>query len=361
MIDLAYDILPTTDKYERLDELFRTQVSWRSDCSVEIPLKKLNRATVVEGHAESNFNVRLFFYMWSTERIPWHPDDTLTHIGVNDEMQPLSEHEKDLLRFGFLHIDITDKSSVITKANRRTTGSVKLSFKFTQPPNVRHVSVCAVWEKTPEELTSQLYAQTASLYIGQATEKASRYPEKADQVQKKTVQALRPCGSPNDKLILAKTETLLLTCGEMFAEAWNNCDSEDQEEDDDIVAGDEVVSMMDPILLSIIQHPARCIFCTHRTCFDAQVFFRFQINSMNWQCPICCVKIRGIQDLYIDYHTKLALTQYPNQEKLIRRNDDTYAPIQDSTPEKVSLKREPHEIITIQEEDEEPVKKKIKH
>lgn len=127
------------------------------------------------------------------------------------------------------------------------------------------------------------------------------------------------------------------------------------------MAGDEVVSMMDPILLSIIQHPARCIFCTHRTCFDAQVFFRFQINSMNWQCPICCVKIRGIQDLYIDYHTKLALTQYPNQEKLIRRNDDTYAPIQNNTPEKASLKREPPEIITIQEEDEEPVKKKIKH
>ena len=58
---------------------------------------------------------------------------------------------------------------------------------------------------------------------------------------------------------------------------------------------DEYVSVMDPILLSIIQHPARCIFCTHSTCFDANVFFKFQVTSMNWQCPICCVKIRGIQ------------------------------------------------------------------
>lgn len=53
--------------------------------------------------------------------------------------------------------------------------------------------------------------------------------------------------------------------------------------------------MLDPISLARIQHPARCIFCTHKTSFDAVTFFKFQVNSMIWNCPICSVRIRGIQ------------------------------------------------------------------
>lgn len=55
------------------------------------------------------------------------------------------------------------------------------------------------------------------------------------------------------------------------------------------------MSVLDPIMLSRIEHPTRCIFCTHNTCFDAEVFFKFQVTSMQWKCPICLVKIRGIQ------------------------------------------------------------------
>lgn len=73
-------------------------------------------------------------------------------------------------------------------------------------------------------------------------------------------------------------------------------EDEDEENNEiEIYTGGEYVSVMDPIALSRIQHPARCIFCTHKTCFDAKVFFEFQVISMLWKCPICLVKIRGIQ------------------------------------------------------------------
>ncbi|KAG0741880.1 hypothetical protein G6F29_010035 [Rhizopus arrhizus] len=348
MIDLAYDRLPTTDKYERLDELFRTEVDWHHDkVSVSIPLKRLNRAAVVEGHASSDFNVRLFLYLWSSERLPWLPE-TLQQIAIdNEDWQALTETDQGLIRFGFHQLDITDKSPTITKANRRSTGEVRLRLAFDGLPRVRHVSVCAVWEKKPEELTAQLYAQTASLYLGQALEASSRHPAKASEVQQQAIDLLKPCGNQNDKLNLDKMETLLVACGQTFWEAWNS-QSEEEEEEEEVLLEDEYVSVMDPILLSIIQHPARCIFCTHSTCFDANVFFKFQVTSMNWQCPICCVKIRGIQDLYIDYQTKVALNKYPNQDRLLKQKDNTYTTT--SWIESNNGTKRTHEIITIQDE-----------
>lgn len=159
---------------------------------------------------------------------------------------------------------------------------------------MHHVSVCAVVEKSSEELTSHLYMQTSSLYIGRAMERASKNTIVADQVQQKAIGLLNSY-SQNDRLIVDKTEELFLSCADAFMTEWN-----DREEplDDDVVevyAGNEVISVLDPITLSIVQHPARCIFCTHNTCFDAKVFFEFQVKSMQWKCPICSVKIRGVQ------------------------------------------------------------------
>lgn len=69
----------------------------------------------------------------------------------------------------------------------------------------------------------------------------------------------------------------------------------DQPEELEVIAGDEYVSVTDPILLSIIQHPARCVFCGHASCFDALVFFKIQSTFLQWKCPVCNIKIRGIQ------------------------------------------------------------------
>jgi hypothetical protein len=107
------------------------------------------------------------------------------------------------------------------KANRRSTGSVPLTFTFHQgQPIIHHVSVCAVIEKTPEELVSQLYVQTASLYIGRAMEKSNKNIPEAQAVQEKVIDILRPYNQ-NDRLSLEKTQKLFISCASTFINAWN--------------------------------------------------------------------------------------------------------------------------------------------
>ncbi|KAG2236937.1 hypothetical protein BDF21DRAFT_448642 [Thamnidium elegans] len=371
IIDLAYDQLPITDKFERLEELYRTEVDWHKlendskQYTVEIPLKKLNRSIVVEGHASSKLNVRLFLYLWSSERMAWTPSSISLSVDHSAE-DCLSAQDKKLHEYGFNHIDITETTDAITKATRRSTGSLPFIFTFHgKRPNIRHVSVCAVIEKSSQELTSQLYVQTASLYIGQAMESSSRNVPQAQAVQKQVIELLRPFDL-KDKLDLIKTETIFLSCAEKFLTAWNNHDKEDKEEDDkdiEVYTGGEYVSVLDPIMLSRIEHPTRCIFCTHNTCFDAEVFFKFQVTSMQWKCPICLVKIRGIQDLYIDYHAKLALKKHPNEERFLLEKNDVYLPIEPLAPIQVDMKNIPEkrtvaEIISLDDDNDEITSKR---
>ncbi|CAO0795466.1 unnamed protein product [Mucor circinelloides] len=373
IIDLAYDQLPTSDKYERLDELFRSDVNWfkspsKDGCySLGIPLKKLNRSVVVEGHASSNINVRLFLYLWTSERMAWTPTTDIELFVESKKIDCLSENDKKIYSYGFKHTDITDKSDVIQKANRRSTSTLSLTFKFNdKQPNIRHVSVCAVIEKSTDELASQLYLQTSSLYIGRAMEKSSRNIPVAQQVQQTAVKVLSQYDL-NDKLQLQKTEALFLSCAQAFITEWNEHEDETKDDQDvEIFTGDEVVSMLDPISLARIQHPARCIFCTHKTSFDAVTFFKFQVNSMIWNCPICSVRIRGIQDLYIDYQTKKALTEYPDEEKFLRESNDTYRILpnlsESKTAASIAEKRplEDYQVISIDDDEADRSAKKVK-
>lgn len=221
MTDLAYDQLPTTDKFERLEELYKSSVDWhqhaQEEFTLDIPLKKLNKSIVVEGHASSKINVRLFLYLWSSEHMAWNPQ--ALHLSV-DGKECITEEGKKLHTYGFNHIDITEASESILKANRRSTSSISFVFRFEKRPVIRHISVCAVIEKSPEELSSQLYVQTASLYIGQAMESASKNIPLAQSVQQKVVALLNPL-SQNEKLDLNKTERLFLSCAETFLTAWN--------------------------------------------------------------------------------------------------------------------------------------------
>ncbi|KAI7898406.1 uncharacterized protein BX663DRAFT_525181 [Cokeromyces recurvatus] len=336
-IDLAYDKLPTTDKYERLEELFRIDVNWHtnaSNSSIDIPLKKLNRSIVVEGHASSNLNVRLFLYLWTSEFMSWTPSSDFKLFVDQNDKDCLTQSDRDIHLDGFKHIDITEKSVQIQKANRRSTGSVKFQFVFgkEKPSTIRHISVCAVVEKTEEELASQLYLQTSALYIGRAMERSSKKTiplEQQEEVQKKVVELLNPYDQAHDRLNLAKMEQLFLSCADTFIKEWNDDDEEERNNNDDddieVYTGAEVISMLDPISLEKIQHPTRCIFCKHNTCFDAVVFFKFQVKSMNWKCPLCYIKIRGIQDLYIDYQLKSILNKYPEQDKFLREYNNAYS------------------------------------
>lgn len=122
--------------------------------------------------------------------------------------------------FGFKHIDITDKSDMIKTANRRSTSSLSFRFDFgEQQPKIRHVSVCAVIEKSKEELASQLYVQTASLYIGRAMERSSKNVPLAQQTQDKVVQLLNKYNT-NDLLEIGKTCDLFMSCADTFKEEW---------------------------------------------------------------------------------------------------------------------------------------------
>ncbi|KAI8642553.1 hypothetical protein BD408DRAFT_443430 [Parasitella parasitica] len=363
-IDLAYDQLPTSDKYERLDELFRADVNWFKQSSkdgryfIDIPLKKLNKSIVVEGHASSNIDVRLFLYMWTSERMSWTPTADLGLFVDDAEKDSLSESDKKIYSYGFKHTDITDKSTAIGKANRRSTGTLSLGFKFgNSHPKIRHVSVCAVIEKTTDELASQLYLQTASLYIGRAMERSNRNISVSQQVQQTALKLLNQYYNLNEKLQLQKAESLFLACADAFITDWNEYEDENQDDQDvEIFTGDEIVSVLDPITLAKIEHPARCIFCTHNTSFDAITFFKLQVNFMMWSCPICSVRIRGIQDLYIDYQTKKALVKYPNEEKFLRDSNDTYSispSLSDAKTAASLTRKRPQEyhVISIEDDD----------
>ncbi|GAN01062.1 hypothetical protein MAM1_0004d00493 [Mucor ambiguus] len=374
IIDLAYDQLPTSDKYERLDELFRADVDWfKSPCkdgcySLHIPLKKLNRSIVVEGHASSNINVRLFLYLWTSERMAWTPTTDIELCIDSKQGNCLSDNDRKIYGYGFKHTDITDKSDAIQKANRRSTSTLSLAFKFIdKQPNIRHVSVCAVMEKSTDELASQLYLQTASLYIGRAMEKSNRNIPVAQQVQQTAVEILNQCNL-NDRLQLEKTEKLFLSCAEAFITEWNEHEDEKKDDQDlEIFSGDEVVSVLDPIGLARIQHPARCIFCTHKTTFDAVTFFKFQVTSMIWNCPICSVRIRGIQDMYIDYQTKQALIENPDEEKFLRERNDKYRIIPNLSENKITAsiaKKRPledYQVISIDDGEADKSNKKPKN
>lgn len=75
-------------------------------------------------------------------------------------------------------------------------------------------------EKSKEELASQLYVQTAALYIGRAMEKSSRNVPLAQKVQDKVVQLLNKYNT-NDKLEIEKTCDLFISCADAFIEEWN--------------------------------------------------------------------------------------------------------------------------------------------
>ncbi|KAI9480462.1 MAG: hypothetical protein EXX96DRAFT_562816 [Benjaminiella poitrasii] len=367
LIDLAYNKLPTTDKYERLDELFRVD---NVKSSVTIPLKKLHRSIVVEGHASSSLNVRLFLYFWTSEFMAWTPSDNFQLL--MDSNDCLTESDRKIHLDGFKHIDITQKSEKIQKANRRSTGSITFDFAFGKGPSatIRHVSVCAVIEKTEEELASQLYVQTAALYIGKAMERSSKKTvplEQEERVQRRVVQLLKEYdANAYDRLNLSNMERLFLSCGNTFITEWNDDEGEEQQQEDDnleIFTGNEVITLLDPITLQKIQHPTRCIFCKHNTCFDAIVFFKFQVKSMSWKCPLCFVKIRGIQDLYIDYQLKMTLNKYPEEDKFVRESNNVYSVVQQSQSnatlnDGMENKKRTYKVISIIDDQEEPSSEK---
>ena len=115
--------------------------------------------------------------------------------------------------------------------------------------------------------------------------------------------------------------------------------------EDDLLMGDEIVSVEDPILFTRIEFPARGIHCKHVGCFDASCFFRCQGLERTWQCPICAFQYRSIQDLCIDYELDQAIAKYPDETKLILRDGQLVPPLEElQTKKKIKVEQIYHEL-----------------
>eukprot|EP00670_Eutreptiella_braarudii_P012619 CAMPEP_0174324204 /NCGR_PEP_ID=MMETSP0810-20121108/12334_1 /TAXON_ID=73025 ORGANISM="Eutreptiella gymnastica-like, Strain CCMP1594" /NCGR_SAMPLE_ID=MMETSP0810 /ASSEMBLY_ACC=CAM_ASM_000659 /LENGTH=461 /DNA_ID=CAMNT_0015436919 /DNA_START=20 /DNA_END=1405 /DNA_ORIENTATION=+ len=60
-----------------------------------------------------------------------------------------------------------------------------------------------------------------------------------------------------------------------------------QQEDDDVEMGDEEISLKCPITLASINIPAKGTQCTHKACFDLEMYLTMCNQQKVWNCPIC--------------------------------------------------------------------------
>ncbi|KAG0166694.1 SUMO ligase siz1, partial [Apophysomyces sp. BC1034] len=354
--ELAYDLLPTTDSLERLDQLIRLDIGTKTH-TVSIPVQQLE--TYVKKKRKYKRNLRLHLYLWFAEWTILPPRCEALYVDSKNEWT--KEDEKAIQR-GFMHIDVTDKADWVTLFKKKKD-SVAFEFKFKDDaPRFKFVSLCITWEKSPAELVSQLYTQSTTKIIS----RAMRSAEDGEKVQSEALKLLRQCPL-EDRFDVSKTEKLFDGCVSAFSKS--NTGKKrvaiEEDEEDELVMGDQQISVCDPIMLSRIQHPARSIYCTHVACFDALVFFKCEVGVRVWQCPQCAVQIRSIEELYIDYRLKQALATYPNEDCLIIRDGeylarDTNGP--SSTPV-ISVKAEtkpPPHTICLEDDEDTPDRKRIR-
>ncbi|CAO3624099.1 unnamed protein product [Cunninghamella blakesleeana] len=308
----AYDQLPMSDGLERLYELMRLDTSSNALSSspiykYTIDIDKLNLNALKD-------HIRLHLYFWISPRYPIFP--RCSSLKLNDK-ETWNNDDMMIIQKGFKYIDITDKIDwKAINENENEDGFVKLEVKLDDesPYDIKYVTICSVWKKSNTDLTCQLYMQSTSTCISEIITSSN---------QESITTLLNQC-PPKDRWKIDNTETLFLDCGRMFYQTSKDSTTDEDDEEEEIMMGNEFISLMDPILLTKIEHPTRSIFCKHVSCFDAICFFKCIISDQLWTCPICNVQIRGIQELYIDYPLKRAITSYPNESRFIYSKDGTY-------------------------------------
>ncbi|EJD55078.1 hypothetical protein AURDEDRAFT_109553 [Auricularia subglabra TFB-10046 SS5] len=72
-----------------------------------------------------------------------------------------------------------------------------------------------------------------------------------------------------------------------------------QDEDDDIVAGPQKMSLKCPLSYVRISVPSRSIKCVHPQCFDANSWFSMMEQTTTWLCPVC-EKQLNVEDMIVD-------------------------------------------------------------
>lgn len=172
-------------------------------------------------------------------------------------------------------------------------------------------------------MTGQLYLQSASTHAVRIMENTPRQQQPV--IQRQMMEILpSPYASKSDiQQLQAIFDSCFKSVGYINTHSSSNGASDigkNDEEEEELILGDQSISLLDPMLLSRLQYPARGIYCTHASCFDARVFFLCQLLRRVWKCYICNIQYKSIQDLYIDHEMAQALSTYPEDERLVLRN-----------------------------------------
>ncbi|KAJ8595930.1 hypothetical protein M405DRAFT_720521, partial [Rhizopogon salebrosus TDB-379] len=92
-------------------------------------------------------------------------------------------------------------------------------------------------------------------------------------------------------------------------------------EDDDIVAGSQKMSLKCPLSFMRVKTPCRSILCPHPQCFDATSWFSCMEQTTTWLCPVC-EKVLDYENLIVDGYFDQILKDTPESvEDVIVESD----------------------------------------
>ncbi|KAF9229229.1 hypothetical protein BS17DRAFT_771202 [Gyrodon lividus] len=112
-------------------------------------------------------------------------------------------------------------------------------------------------------------------------------------------------------------------------EKGNFCSSEDvlakmvkaSNDDDEIVAGPQKMSLKCPLSFMRVQTPCRSVLCVHPQCFDATSWLSCMEQTTTWLCPVC-EKVLNPDDLIIDgYFDEILKETSEDADDVIVEND----------------------------------------
>ncbi|KAI9245433.1 hypothetical protein BY458DRAFT_528833 [Sporodiniella umbellata] len=298
---IAYDHVPTTEMFERLDEVYAVNVDWQDKEDIKehtlyLPVsclqKAINRVDFVNRHRPLE-NVAYHLYLWNSPRTLIKPQCRSLQF---DTFEVWNQAAENTVQEGFMHIDLSDpiRASIRRKSMHSIHEPIghprhiriRIELEDNNEQNISHISICAVLKKTSDQLVSQLYMQSTTDFIHKSIY-SSPYPVITQQIM---IQVLKQAGD---------AQTIFTHClaGDLPT----------QEEPELDLAVIEPVSLKDPVHHQRLQHPVRTIHCKHRSCFDALLFFERHKNHKRWYCPICLVQIKHLEELKMDYLVQLAL------------------------------------------------------
>ncbi|KAG2222685.1 hypothetical protein INT45_013499 [Circinella minor] len=371
---LAYDQLPTCDIFERLEELVRVDVQQniqypyhdneeeeeeeegegdnRPKQRIGIPTHNL--VSFAQEHIgtkkkKDTRDIRLHLYLWSSNWICWEPRITEFTIDSKDN-QWKDIDQKNVKKYGYKHIDITEKVDWKDILENRSKENDEILIEFDCDVDIKQASICTVWQKTPIELVCHLYVQTAGMYICRLIENVKAQTE-ISSIQEKAFNIFSKKDDRRTNIHCSRSifnDCMDIIQGEGEGRGMigsgigaNSCG----DDEDDLLMGDEIISLDDPILFTRIEFPTRGIHCKHVACFDAACFFRCQGLERTWQCPICAFQYKSIQDLCIDHELDQAIAKYPDETKLVLRDGQLFPPLEESqTKKKIKVEQIYHEL-----------------